>query len=448
MLNLNINPSQIAAPHLEQYLGLWAIEPEAFKSLCRRVESINIAAHITTQQAQQREPQQSGGGRRDYAMMDGGIALLEMSGAMTKYGSSLTGGGSTIAMRRAVRQAANDASVGGMMIKWDTPGGTAAGTHDLAQDIAAAAKQKPVFSYCEDLTASAGYWGACQATKVYSNGTGLVGSIGTFMAVWDYSQWAENEGIKAYVIRAGEHKGAGTPGTEITDEQLAEWQRLVNDLNAHFLAGVQSGRRMSKQQVAELADGRVHVGAEAAALGLTDGVKTFDAALAELRSAAKSSTTTRSKGKPMSESTETKEATPAATHKEIAAACPGADADFILAQLNADATLSQAQHAWMKEQQKRIDAAEAKAAEAKAAAEEASQQAAQKKPGHKPVNDTASEAGSGDAKASWDEKVQALVDKGIPKAQAVKRVNAANPGLREQMLAEVNAAAGRPYQAT
>ncbi|MEK6247295.1 MAG: S49 family peptidase [Planctomycetales bacterium] len=163
-----------------------------------------------------------------------------------------------------------------------SPGGTVAGTKELADEISAADKKKPVWSYCNDLCASAGYWGASHASKVFANDMAMVGSIGTFMVINDYSQMFQDAGVKVHVIRAGDFKGSGTPGTEVTEEHLAEWQSKVDQLNSFFTAGVKKYRGFSAKQITDIADGRVHIVKSAVDLGLIDGVQSLDKTLAAL----------------------------------------------------------------------------------------------------------------------------------------------------------------------
>src|SRR5690606_31819803 len=129
-------------------------------------------------------------------------------GAMTKQGSSF-GGASTVRTRRAIRSAAADKSVSAIMLLIDSPGGSVSGTSDLADDVANAKKKKPVYAYIEDTCCSAAYWVASQCSAIYANPTAIVGSIGTYMVVADYSRMAENAGVKVHCISTGKYKGAG-----------------------------------------------------------------------------------------------------------------------------------------------------------------------------------------------------------------------------------------------
>ena len=183
-------------------------------------------------------------------------------------------------MRRALSLANGDDSVHSILLVVESPGGTVAGTSELAKAVASS--PKPVVAYIEDMGASAAYWVASAATKVYANDSAYVGSIGTYMVIRDTSQAADKAGIKVHVINAGEFKGAGSAGTEVTDSQLAEFQRVINDTNNLFVEAVASHRGLDLATAKSLADGRIHLAAEAVKLGLIDGVRGIDAVLEEM----------------------------------------------------------------------------------------------------------------------------------------------------------------------
>lgn len=379
----------VGRAHLDEYFGPWAVEEGRFRALVERVGKIDLAAHV----AQTSAPAAAGSARSEGR---GDVAVVHLCGPLMKQVSSLAPGCSTIAARRAIREAARSESIGSIALVIDSPGGTVAGTQALADEVAKAAAQKPVYAYIEDLGASAAYWVASRATKIYANETALVGSIGTFAVLYDSSRRAENMGVEVHVIRAGDHKGAGTPGAPVTDAHLAEARRVVESLNEHFLAAVAAGRGMSDEQVRALADGRVHVGAEAMELGLVDAIAEFDGMLADMAGglavapAAKAQANMKTNNKPRlgrdaraemdeeedearrramddeedesaeggeedePESEDDEEEEPAASYRQIKAECVGADSGFICRMLDRGASIPVARRAWMAEQNKRL----------------------------------------------------------------------------------------------
>lgn len=418
---------QLDVPHVHEYFGVWAVQEEPFRAGVERVNRLDLRAHV---EAAQGEAQ---AGSTLYAVAPGGVAVIDLAGPLMKFRTSLSGGTSTVFARRQVRQAAGDEEVRAIVLRIDSPGGTVSGTRDLADEVAAAAKRKPVLAYVEDLAASAAYWIASQATAVYANATALVGSIGTFAVLWDQSAQAAQMGIKVHVVRAGDFKGAGTPGTEVTHEQLVEWQRLVNELNEHFLAGVAAGRRLPLARVRSLADGRVHVGASAVDLGLIDAVQTFDKTIQQAR--------TQGSKKAMSETTQTPAQTStvaagqeAASYHELVAGCPGADAPWLCGQLEKRATLALAQQAWMAEQLARLTAARQETEKHKAAAE-----AAGKRPGQEPLVGKSKPAPVAESDAGdFDAAVQDKMRLGMARRQAVLAVCRERPDLHQAFLLATN----------
>jgi len=438
------------APHYDQFFGFWAMEEARFWSEFNQVKQLNLHLHLGGQAVAEAQAVASQGSSFDRA---GKIAIIGLHGKLMKQQASLSNSTSTVMVRRQVRAAARDPDIAAIMLHIDSPGGTVAGTEDLADDIAAAAASKPVHAYVEDLCASAAYWEASQALHISANAGSLSPSIGTYGVVYDMSGAAAMEGVKAHVVRAGAYKGAGTPGTEVTQEQLAEMQRNIDALNERFLLAVSRGRRMEMSRVRELADGRVHIAEESKRLGLIDAVESFDAALSRLADAAQS----QSRRKPMSMNNHvvpdathvTPEATggdeqppmakvvgtlqpPAASagsYNEIKQGCAGADAAFICSQLEAAATLAQAQAAWMAEQNQRIESAN-----------EQARQAAAKKPGVQPIGskEQTSSGYDGDPVATFNGKVSERMQAGMSRTNAIQATAKADPELHAAYLMATN----------
>ena len=203
------------------------------------------------------------------------VALINIAGVMMK-GVSKFGGTSTLEIRQQIRSAVKDSNIEKILLKIDSPGGSVAGTAELAEEVAKAAEMKFVHAHVEDLTASAAFWVASQANIITANKTAEIGSIGTFTVIEDTSGKAERDGVKVHVISTGDFKGAFAPGVPVTDEQLKDVQERVNALNDFFIADIVSGRRMEEKKVRALADGKMHIAEAAKALGLIDEVVQFD----------------------------------------------------------------------------------------------------------------------------------------------------------------------------
>lgn len=430
-VEIHADLTPIQGPTLQQYFGPWLMLEERFMQEAQVVRAMDLTAHI-------KQVQESGAMQQDrqpFQTVRGNIAQINIEGTMTKRGSSL-GGGGTIFARQQVRAALNDSDIAGIFLRIDSPGGTAAGTKDLADDVFKARKSKPVLTFFEDTGASAAYYVGSQATAVRSNASAVIGSIGTVLLVYDLSELAAKEGVKVHVISTGDFKGAGVPGSEVTDAQVAYFQSIVNEGNELFLNDVSRGTGLNLTQVRQLADGRVHLAADAAKLGLIDGVSTLDEALDELISLTSSKRTVS-----MSEAI----APTAATLSELKTAFPEASAEFLVEQLDKGAAIEQAATAYTSQLQADLAVANEVATAAKAEAEEAKKEAElakQKMPGNR-VDSDADVDGETTIHANATEKWKTLISQamdpakeGKDKKEAVVKVDLENPGLREQMLKE------------
>ena len=295
----------------DNYSGLWAVEPTHMTQLLGQLDRDWLQVHV---QANQDMKTADVSGPFARAGTDGSVAVIRCEGVLTKAGTSL-GDGSMVEARRAIRNADNDASVRATVLVCDSPGGTVAGTLDLALDVKNFSK--PIVAYVEDLAASAMYWVASQADAIYvNNDTALVGSVGVFMVLYDVSKAFEEEGVRTVLIKGGEFKGIGIEGTEITNDQEARLKKLVDDRYAQFISGVATGRNMQESYVREvIATGELFTVTTATALKLIDGVKPFDDVVAQLLAGSDERTvemTTTSKND-------------AASFDQIVAACPGLD---------------------------------------------------------------------------------------------------------------------------
>jgi signal peptide peptidase SppA len=321
------------SPHVLDYFGIWQVHDQPFKAIVERCQGMDLHAHLQSDAVKQSVSDRDS---REYQLSRDGIAIMRVDGPMMKAVPSMGAGVSTVRLRQQIKAARRDPEVRGALLVMDTPGGTAKGNSDLADEVRAFAAEKPIFAFIEDLTASAGVAIASQTTKRYANNpNAMYGAMGTYAVIEDQSARAEKLGVKVHVIRAGEYKGMAESGTEVTEQHLAELQRIVNSLNEEYLSTIARGLNKSVEYVRPLADGRIIFASNAVAAGLLDGVQTFEATYQELVAlTARSSTGGR---KNMSQ-----ENNKAATLAELKAAFPNSTADWRESQLEAGSTLEKA----------------------------------------------------------------------------------------------------------
>jgi len=254
--------------------GIWPVlqQPELRYMLLVAAEQVDVEP----------TPVSASGDARPYALDRNGTAVIPIDGQLQK-GSSKYGGTSSLAVRRALRIAREDPEVQAIMLHIDSPGGTVAGTDDLAEETRAAGALKPIAAHIDDLGASAAYWVASQTDFITASKTSEVGSIGTFAVLHDTSARYQAEGIQVHVVSTGPYKGALVDGVPVSEPALAEIRERVSAVNEHFLSAVQRGRGLRRGKLEELATGQVWIAEKAKENGLIDGVMSFDAAMGRLR---------------------------------------------------------------------------------------------------------------------------------------------------------------------
>ena len=266
------NVTDILCEKATNYFGVWAVEPRWFGTMFAAFKADKLVSGRDA----------LGFNTSLYAVDDSGIATFALNGPLMK-GDSKYGGTSTLRVRRAVRMMLTDSDVKGAMMMVDSPGGHVAGTDELAMDLAAFAKQKPLHAHAEGVIASAAYWEAVQAHRLTATRMTDVGSIGVVAVVYDTSEMFAKEGVRSIVISSSDIKGAFADGTEITDEHVAYLQGLIDNNFAIFRDTVRKGRGMTAEQLKQVDNGQVWIAEDARKLGLIDAVATIDDAYMALR---------------------------------------------------------------------------------------------------------------------------------------------------------------------
>lgn len=265
------------------HLGLWAMDPVKLASGLSAVRSGLLQPRAKETKREKTEAEKEADYQRYLAgySLDNGVAVIPLMGAMRKKASKF-GGCSTIETRGAIRAALEDGDAAAIMLRIDSPGGQVAGLVELADDVRAAAAKKPLAAYIEDLGASAAYWTASAAPRIYCNRTAEVGSLGVLSVLVDESGALEREGIKLHVVSTGPYKGLGADG-KVSDKLIEQVREQVDALGAMFRETIAQGRKLSDEAVAAIFTGKIWMAKEAAALGLVDAIMPFENAMSELR---------------------------------------------------------------------------------------------------------------------------------------------------------------------
>lgn len=136
---------------------------------------------------------------------------------------------------------------------------------------------RPVYAYCEDYCASGGYYIASAADEIIANRNGFVGSIGVICGQFvDASGLLEKLGIDITTVHSGANKLMGSSYEPPTEEQIAIYQSISDEIYERFVGIVADSRGMSVDDVKTLADGRIYSASQSLNNGLIDGIMTQD----------------------------------------------------------------------------------------------------------------------------------------------------------------------------
>ena len=188
----------------------------------------------------------------------------------------------SLRIKENLKIASEDHSIRAIIFTIDSPGGGITPTDIIWNDIKKfKAKRKiPVITYCENITASGGYYIASSTDYIMATETSLVGSIGVISQFMEMEKLFDKLGIKWNVITSNKSNGnksfkdMGSFTRKMTPEEKAFFQSLVQEMWNKFVDVVAEGRKgkLTRDQVANLADGRIYTGKTALKLGLIDGV--------------------------------------------------------------------------------------------------------------------------------------------------------------------------------
>jgi protease-4 len=173
------------------------------------------------------------------------------------------------------RKFARDDGIKAVVVRIDSPGGSVAPSQEIHDEVKRLAAKKTVVCSLGNVAASGGYYVAVACPKIVAAPGTLTGSIGVISQFANVRGLAERFDVKLEVVKAGKLKDAGNPFRDMTPEERAYWQALVDRTHQQFIAAVAQGRGLGEEAVREVADGRVMNGEDAKGLGLVDALGNF-----------------------------------------------------------------------------------------------------------------------------------------------------------------------------
>ena len=179
---------------------------------------------------------------------------------------------------RALEEAAKDGRLKALIVRIDSPGGTVVGSEELYRRLRALGARIPVVAVLGQTAASGGYMTALGADWIVAREGTITGSIGVLMQSPDVSRLLEKLGIQMDVLKSSPLKAVPNPFEPLSDEGRRAVQSIIDDTHAMFVGMVAERRKLSPEEAARVADGRVFTGRQAKELKLVDALGGEDTA--------------------------------------------------------------------------------------------------------------------------------------------------------------------------
>lgn len=223
----------------------------------------------------------------------GKILLIQLDGLLTEEAISeslFAPGESRVArLREELERARLDPEVGALLLRINSPGGTVTASDILHHEILRFKQQRgvPVVAQLMGVAASGGYYVAMAADRVIAQPTAVTGSIGVIFGGINVAGLMEKVGIEDQTLVSGPYKDAGSILREMTPEERAQLQSVLDDMFQRFVSVVEAGRpELGPDAIARLADGRIYSAPQALENGLVDQLGDLHDAVAAARDAA------------------------------------------------------------------------------------------------------------------------------------------------------------------
>lgn len=171
---------------------------------------------------------------------------------------------------REIRLLRQDDDIAAIVLRVNSPGGSASAAEQILRELKLAREVKPVVVSMGTYAASGGYWIATEANRVFAEPTTITGSIGVFGMQLNVQKFANDLGVTWDSVKTGEFAGAFSLTRPKTEAELAIFQRLVDWTYGEFVQRVASARGLTTDQVHAIAQGRVWSGVQARDVGLVD----------------------------------------------------------------------------------------------------------------------------------------------------------------------------------
>lgn len=216
------------------------------------------------------------------------VLQIPIRGAIAEAGSAVLGssGGTVSQVKRALRQAAQDDDIKGVLFLIDSPGGGVTDSDEIHAQVMrfrSEHPQKKVMALFGDIAASGGYYVAVATEHIVARSTTITGSIGVIMSAWNFTEAAKKFGVEQIAIKSERtpYKDMLSPTRPMTSEENAMLTSIVDELLDRFVQVVDEGRsNLDRAQVLASATGAIFTAKQAKDRGLVDDIGDHETALA------------------------------------------------------------------------------------------------------------------------------------------------------------------------
>jgi protease-4 len=198
------------------------------------------------------------------------IAVIYAEGEIVD-GEGEDGQVGSVETAEAISKARKDSAVKVVVLRINSPGGSALASDVIWREVVLTKKVKPVIVSMGAVAASGGYYIAAPADVIVAEPNTITGSIGVFGMFINAQELLNNKlGLKFEKVKFGEYSDLGSPDRAMTTAEKAIMQKMIDRIYDDFVSKVAVGRNLTKSQVDSIAQGRVWAGIDAKNIGLVD----------------------------------------------------------------------------------------------------------------------------------------------------------------------------------
>lgn len=211
------------------------------------------------------------------------VALVFVTGNIVEAERTSMGDATSGPFIREMERLADDDNVKAVVLRINSPGGSALASDRMWEAARQVAEVKPLIASVGDMAASGGYYIASAADEILAHPNSIVGSIGVVGGKFNFEGLATELGVNTFVLQRGKRAAWSTPVRGLTPSERQAFEALLRDTYDRFIARVAEGREMERDKVLAAAEGRVLTAQDAQTLGLVDEMAGLSDALAKAR---------------------------------------------------------------------------------------------------------------------------------------------------------------------